>query len=256
VVIPNTQKSWIGKAHLIGQTLTASYIRPGPVGDGFIYDPPTYEHPDTSGYDESAWMLLDGTPASCTNIGLYYNRRKKPVDLVISGPNYGRNSTALYIISSGTVGAAMEGALSGVKAISLSYAFENRSIPPPHVKEATTRSVELIKYLWENWDEQAQLYTINVPMIASVASAEPVFTHILENTWGSVFHEVGGSKTPADDGKRQFRWGPDFDAADRTVAESSGNNDGRVIEQGCISVTPLRANYKDIPTIQGEITLD
>ena len=95
MVIPNTQKSWIGKAHLIGQTLTASYIRPGPVGDGFIYDPPTYEHPDTSGYDESAWMLLDGTPASCTNIGLYYNRRKKPVDLVISGPNYGRNSTAL-----------------------------------------------------------------------------------------------------------------------------------------------------------------
>jgi 5'/3'-nucleotidase SurE len=254
VVIPDTQKSWIGKAHLIGQTLTASYIRPGPNGDGFIYDPPTYVQPENN--DDNAWMLLDGTPASCTNVGLYYNRRQKPVDLVISGPNYGRNSTALYIISSGTVGAAIEAALSGVKAISLSYAFEDRSIPPPYVKEATTRSVELIKFLWENWDDQAQLYSINVPMVASVASAEAVFTHILENTWGSVFHEVHDPTAADDDGKRQFTWGPDFDAADRTVAESFGNNDGRVIEQGCISVTPLRANYKDLPAIKGEITLE
>lgn len=232
---------------MIGQTLTASYIRPGREGDQSIYECSKYQMSD----NPDDWMLLDGTPASCANVGLHFNSRKKPVDLVISGPNYGRNSTAIYILSSGTVGAAMEAALCGVKAISLSYAFEDRSISPPYMKEATTRSVQVIKQLWDNWDEQAQLYSINVPLVPSIALAKAVYTHILQNTWTSVFKQ-----TSVADGKLQFKWCPDFDAADRTVVESTGSNDGRIIEQGHISVTPLRANYKDIPEIRGEIKLE
>src|SRR2546423_7847861 len=29
VVLPHVQRSWIGKAHIVGQTLTTTYFRPG-----------------------------------------------------------------------------------------------------------------------------------------------------------------------------------------------------------------------------------
>jgi tubulin--tyrosine ligase len=48
------------------------------------------------------------------------------VDLVLSGPNFGRNTTAIFALSSGTIGGALEGAVCGKKAIALSYAFDSR----------------------------------------------------------------------------------------------------------------------------------
>lgn len=64
-----------------------------------------------------AWAV-SGTPADCTRLGLL-NFAPGPVDLVISGPNKGDN-TALDLLYSGTVAAALEAAMMGVKAISLS----------------------------------------------------------------------------------------------------------------------------------------
>lgn len=45
----------------------------------------------------------------------------KPFDLVLSGPNFGRNTGLAFCLSSGTLGAALAGALSGVKSIAVSY---------------------------------------------------------------------------------------------------------------------------------------
>jgi tubulin---tyrosine ligase len=58
-------------------------------------------------------MLTTGTPSTCANIGLYHVSEEDEFDLVISGPNYGRNSSAVFTLSSGTIGAAMEAALVG-----------------------------------------------------------------------------------------------------------------------------------------------
>jgi len=63
-------------------------------------------------------FAIDGTPADCTRLGIS-NLAEGPVDVTISGINDGLNAgTAIYC--SGTVGAAREAALLGVKAMAVS----------------------------------------------------------------------------------------------------------------------------------------
>jgi len=113
VVIPDSEKSWISKAFHITEKITATF-----------YDPKTatisskHQSPDD-------WILLNGrpplfvvfpvdqpgTPSTCTNIGLYHVAGESDFDLVISGPNRGRNSSTVFTLSSGTIGGALEAAL-------------------------------------------------------------------------------------------------------------------------------------------------
>ena len=69
--LPATNCSWIGKAHLFRQQVERTELQ---VGSG------------------RPWTLLTATPASCVNIGLHNVYRDEPIDLVLSGPNLGRNS--------------------------------------------------------------------------------------------------------------------------------------------------------------------
>ena len=65
---------------------------------------------------------LNGTPADCVNFALGHLMPRKP-DLVLSGINLGYNVTLPMVLSSGTVGAALEGALHGIRAIATSMAL-------------------------------------------------------------------------------------------------------------------------------------
>ena len=68
--------------------------------------------------DGARAYAVDGTPADCARLGIL-NLAEGPVDIVISGINDGMNAgTAIYC--SGTVGAAREAALMGVKAMAVS----------------------------------------------------------------------------------------------------------------------------------------
>ena len=62
---------------------------------------------------------LEGNPADCVLAGVHYVMKNNPPDLILSGVNRGNNSAenALY---SGTLGAAMEGALQGFNSVALS----------------------------------------------------------------------------------------------------------------------------------------
>ena len=65
--------------------------------------------------------IVDGTPSDCVNIALDHllPRDFKP-DAVISGINIGLNASLGFIIASGTVAGAWEGALHGLPAIAFS----------------------------------------------------------------------------------------------------------------------------------------
>ena len=67
------------------------------------------------------WYYLDGTPASCVKYGIdnVFGEQGERPDLVVSGINHGANAAtaALY---SGTVGAAIEGAVNGLPSIAVS----------------------------------------------------------------------------------------------------------------------------------------
>lgn len=69
--------------------------------------------------DGEQWWYLDGTPASCVKFGIDNVMADAKPDIVLSGINHGSNA-ATATLYSGTVGAAMEGALNGVLSIAVS----------------------------------------------------------------------------------------------------------------------------------------
>ncbi|GKZ75690.1 hypothetical protein AnigIFM56816_000349 [Aspergillus niger] len=294
VVLPHQQRSWIGKAHLIGAAVKPTYFRPGTLhkDDGTTHEfPHGMNEGDDDSYDGDEWILVDSTPASCVQIGLYhYFQDRGPIDLVVSGPNYGRNSTALFALSSGTIGGAMEAAVCGKPAIALSYAFSSRDHDPVVIAEASRHSVRLIEYLHKNWADGVDLYTVNVPLEPGVSQNKVLYTNMLDNRWSSgscfravdasasanspekqehdVRHQTVGSgekSAPAVDGTtplkrsriqhKHFEWAPNFSDVYRSVEEGAPGNDGWAVKEGMTSVTPLRANFMHTPGIQGEITL-
>ena len=103
------------RSHMV--TVVAPTQNRSAVGHGVTLHEPLFAHSADFPHGVTAWSV-SGTPADCTRLGLL-NFAPGPVDLVISGPNNGQN-TALDVPYSGTVAAALEAAMMGVKAIALS----------------------------------------------------------------------------------------------------------------------------------------
>lgn len=130
LTLPDRQKSWIGKAYQIKDTINMSH-----------YHPPS----DSLG---KPWTLLDGTPATCSNIALH-NLYPGEIQLVVSGPNYGRNTSSAFALSSGTVGAAMSASMAGVPAIALSYGIFDKPIPDGVLNKANEIACTVLQKLCE-----------------------------------------------------------------------------------------------------------
>ncbi|KAI1633492.1 survival protein sure-like phosphatase/nucleotidase [Biscogniauxia mediterranea] len=245
VCLPHTQRSWIGKAHMIGQTVKPLYYRPSATFDpspsaahkaqGTTYTRPTQRRRRNGGdavgngagrkeaangdeaeeeEEEEEWILVDGTPASCAQIGLHhFFQDKGPVDLVVSGPNYGRNTTAVFALSSGTLGGALEAAVCRKKSVALSYAFFTRNHDPSIIGAASRHSVRVIERLYAQWpsDNSVDLYSVNVPLVEGVETRKTLYTAMLQNYWGNAedggacFEEVEGSVGDEDEEEERIR---------------------------------------------------
>lgn len=249
---------------MVGQSIKPTYFRPGTLhaDDGTVHHLPRGSdgEPDDGG-DE--WILIDSTPASCVQIGLYhYFQERGPIDVVVSGPNYGRNTTALFALSSGTIGAALEGAVCGKRAIALSYAFSSRNHDPVVIAEASDHSVKLIEYLCANWADGVDLYSVNVPLEPGVSKNKVLYTDMLINKWssGSCFQvadaaavadpeleekrlriagETTGQQPEAAGEKprqgrfqhKHFKWAPSLQDVYRSVEENPPGNDGWAVKE-------------------------
>ena len=72
------------------------------------------------------WYAVDGTPTDCVLLAIRSIVKEKPIDLVLSGVNWGGN-LAEDVTYSGTVAAAMEATLFNIKAFALSQVYRGRS---------------------------------------------------------------------------------------------------------------------------------
>lgn len=240
---------------MIGQTVKPTYFRPGTLHQD---DGTTHPRPSPPGSQQEEWILVDGTPASCVQIGLYhFFQDKGPIDLVVSGPNYGRNSTAVFSLSSGTLGGALEAAVCKKKAIAVSYAFFSRNHDPEIIAGASKRSVQLIEYLYSNWDSNVDLYSVNVPLVEDVENRKIMWTNMLQNYWGpkSCFEEVDDAEDNAESEEtireqegsasqanaaqhssghkhKHFKWSPRFTDVYQSVEEAGPGNDGWAVKEG------------------------
>ncbi|WP_432409509.1 5'/3'-nucleotidase SurE [Wukongibacter sp. M2B1] len=101
IVAPDRQRSATGHAITMHNPLRAKKIK--------FYDT-----------DISAWSV-DGTPSDCVKLALEALLEEKP-DFIISGINDGPN-LGTDVLYSGTVSAAMEGAIHGIQSIAVSMAY-------------------------------------------------------------------------------------------------------------------------------------
>lgn len=73
--------------------------------------------------DETKAYAISGTPADACLLALFKILRNSP-DLVISGINLGPNLGIDDLLTSGTLGAALEAAIHGIPAIAVSYSLK------------------------------------------------------------------------------------------------------------------------------------
>ena len=151
-VMPATEQSWKGK----------SMTRFGKL---------SLEQKDIDGRN---FYTFEGAPADCVNFGLYH-LCDSPPDLVISGVNMGYNVSLSYILSSGTIGAAMESYLAGYPSLSLSqqlipelyqYWYEHRSFSNEasiHFKKQVAEVLDRFKPEMENLVNTKGLWALEMP---------------------------------------------------------------------------------------------
>ena len=87
-------------------------------------------------FDEIKSFTCSGTPVDCVKVGIFHVLKRKP-DLIVSGINHGSNA-ATNVIYSGTMSAAVEGAMENIPSIGFSlddFSHEADFKPTQHFAE-------------------------------------------------------------------------------------------------------------------------
>lgn len=154
----------------------------------------------------------------------------------------------------------MEAAVSGKRAIALSYAFSSRDHDPVVIAEASRHSVKLIEHLYKIWDDSVDVYSVNVPLEPGIEGGKILYTKMLDNRWksGSCFDAVDAEASGEDPSLQEqklrqqgekmlangvekvntrhqhkhFKWAPKFGDVYRSVDESAPGNDGWAVKEG------------------------
>lgn len=176
-VVPDRGRSWIGKAITTKKELTLKKT--------------TYEGVDM--------FLCDGTPADCVQIGLYDVVDTRP-KIVISGINIGLNIGQARTLSSGTIGAAIEGSIDGVRSLASSlsiplsmrddktdfYSLKNYSL----FENAAKITNKVTSILLHKAFTGVDVFSLNIPFKATVDTPLEITT-LYKTRYGRLFHKIG-----------------------------------------------------------------
>lgn len=215
VVVPDRPRSWIAKAISRNREIkTATTERKGiPI------------------------TTCTGYPADATQLGVHVVCDPPP-DVVVSGINLGLNHGTAFLLSSGTVGAAVEGWISGLPAIAFSTGVDGEHYAA-WSRHAWTREAadqwaalaatctEILRELWDArmWDE-ADVVTVNMPFDATPDTPRRV-TSIARVRYGGLFDTVGPDRY-----RHAF--------VDVTEPDTLDGTDVGAFRDGVVSITPVR----------------
>ena len=113
VVAPDSPQSGMGHAITVGNTLRLD---------------------KTDIFEGIAAYECSGTPADCVKIAKHYVLKDRKPDIVVSGINHGSN-TSISILYSGTMSAAIEGAMEGIPSIGFSVCDHNPEADISHLEQ-------------------------------------------------------------------------------------------------------------------------
>jgi 5'-nucleotidase len=175
-------------------------------------------------------FLLRGTPADCVKVALSRLLKKKPA-IVVSGINSGANVGA-DIFYSGTVAAAMEGALWGITSFAVS--LEKKPKAGLNFAYTAKSAVKIISSLLGA--PKGALFNINVPAIKSEKIKGALYTRQQHTVLADNF--VKG----VDPRGRDYYWVKAIPHINQPAFKDKieGISDIESLKKGYISITPLK----------------
>ena len=180
---------------------------------------------------------VDGTPTDCVLIAAHKVLAEHPPDLVLSGVNDGGN-LAEDVTYSGTVAAAMEGALLGLRAVALSQVRPPSGPTRYGVAEQFAPAV-LRDLAGSAWPKEV-LMNINFPACAPEAVTGVVACRQGRRDVGTLVHDG------QDPGGRPYLWIGNFQSDETRETKT----DLAAIGQDAIAVTPLHLDLTHRATLK------
>lgn len=165
-----------------------------------------------------------GTPVDCVKLAKHVILKGRNIDLCVSGINHGSNAS-INIIYSGTMSAAMEASLEGIKSIGFSYldySFE------ADMSAAQYYAKQIIAYALKNDFGKSKLLNINIPILPMDQIKGIKICRQAEGNWREEFIE---SKDPR--GQKYYWLTGSFG-----VETDDPDTDIWALKNGYISVVP------------------
>jgi 5'-nucleotidase len=216
IAAPDTQQSAVGHALTVARPLRITKFKRHKI-EGFA---------------------INGTPADCVKLAISAILKRKP-DLVVSGINFGQN-TSVNILYSGTVSAATEGMLLNIPSIAISLAsYDLKSDCSVAAYYARTAAKKLLK----NPIAKGTLLNINVPALPKDEIKGIKITHHSDSCWDDYYEKR------VDPFGRSYYW---FSGIYK-INDNSGNADDIALKDGYVSITPIHfdfTNYNEIEKLE------
>jgi 5'-nucleotidase len=214
VVVPNRERSWIGKAITRVGPINVSRVDRGGIG---------------------MWAV-EGFPADCVQIGSF-GVLAQPPDLVLSGINIGANRGSAFATGSGTIGAAVEASNVGIGGIAFSALssgiwaeWVEWSLSPaatPMWERLAAIAADIVATILRiGFPAGVDALSVNLPDSADLTTRR-VVADLARTTYGRLFTGSGDSYEHA------------FDGVLRVQGDNAGT-DMEVLDAGHVAITPIR----------------
>ncbi len=209
VVAPDVQKSGVG------HTITFSHplrVREVSVNGDFV------------GYG------IDGSPADCVKLAVREIMKEK-ADLLVSGINIGAN-VGINVLYSGTVAAAIEGALLGIPSVAISLEISESS---PDIHGAADIAKNIVSHIINKELPRGTLLNVNIPHI----SKDKIKGIKITKQFSGDFDEHYDRRTDPRGVAYYWLAGTGWPKIDVV------GTDMHALKDGYISITPLRYDLTD-----------
>ena len=211
-VVPDSERSWIAKA--ISR-----------------FDPLIVRAVEREGV---ALQTVSGSPADCVNLAVHSLLPPTRADFVVSGINLGLNYGLAFLLSSGTVGAAIEAHLAGLRAVAISMAIpadayglsgaHRAALLGDQSEVAAEVATDVVADLLDQpFPPNVDVISVNLPAAATLRTPR-VVTAVTRCRYGRIF-------VPGPDGEYLHR----FSALEAIAA----GGDMAVVDSGKVAITPL-----------------
>ncbi|MCC7232706.1 MAG: 5'/3'-nucleotidase SurE [Bacteroidia bacterium] len=191
-----------------------------------VHNPLRLDPVDVHG--DHMWYQCSGTPVDCVKIAIDKILRRKP-DLCVSGINHGSNSS-INVIYSGTMSAAMEGAIEGIP--SVGFSLLNYSLEA-NFTASKTIAHKITSNILRHGLPQGTLLNVNIPDLSLMDIRGIKICRQAMAKWVEEFDER------LDPNKRKYYW-----LTGKFINQDKGEDtDEWALANGFVSVVPVQFDF-------------